>query len=185
MTARETVAQAIAKYAPNQRVAEAMGLGALLEGGSLGSGGFGTGDAGQSHGPFQIYQVAHHDITPAQSEDPDYAVRYMLHSYEDAAAKVPDSLWKSNPELAAEHTAYLAERPAKDYLLTAGPATVDAKWKQVVGKIPQAQGQPVGTLPGPGASSPLLSGFSSGVGGLSGTMTAVVAIVLLIVIMRK
>ena len=182
MTARETVAQAIAKYAPNQRVAEAMGLGALLEGGSLGSGGFGTGDYGQSHGPFQIYQVAHHDITVAQSEDPDYAVRYMLKSYEDAAAKVPDALWQSNPELAAEHTAYLAERPKYDYLQTAGASTIDTKWRQVVAQVPQAQGQPVGKLSGSGTQ--MLSGFG-GVGGLSGTMTAVIAVVLLIVILRK
>jgi hypothetical protein len=175
----DSVAQAIARYAPNWRVADALGLGALMEGGTLGWGPFASGDHGQSHGPFQVYQVAHHDITVAESENPDYAVRYMLKSYEEAAAKVPESLWRSNPELASEKTAYLAERPLKDYYQT---ENVDAKWAQLQGKIPGLKRQPVGKLSGPGQ----LSSFGFGGGGsMSSSVLAIVVLVVLVLIIRK
>ena len=177
----ETVAQAIARYAPDQHVAEAMGLGALLEGGSLGSSGFGVGDYGQSHGPFQIYHVAHPDVTTAEAENPDYAVRYMLPSYIAAAKKVPASLWNTNPEAAAEHTAYLAERPAQDYYASRGSA-VHTDWQTLQGKIPGLSKQPW-QLPASGQD--MLSGFSGGIGGMSGKVTAIVALVLLIIVIRK
>lgn len=175
----DTVAQAIARYAPNWRIADAMGLGALMEGGTLGRGPFASGDSGQSHGPFQIYQVAHHDISVAQSEDPDYAVRYMLRSYEAAAKKVPEELWRTNPELASERTAFLAERPLKDYYQT---EDVHAKWAALQGKIPGLKRQPVGKLSGnAGAFSAM------GIGGTSGTsnVLAIVLLVVLVIIMRK
>jgi hypothetical protein len=178
MSSRDSVAQAIARYAPNSRVAEAMGLGALMEGGTLGRGPFNSGDYGQSHGPFQIYQVAHHDITVAQSENPDYAVRYMLHSYESAAAKVPASLWKTNPELASERTAFLAERPAKDYYST---EDVHAKWAALQGKIPGLKRQPVGKLSGPGA----LSSFGGGGTTAGGSILAIVLLIVIVLILRK
>lgn len=185
----ETVAQAIAKYAPNRRVAEAMGLGALLEGGSLGSGPFGVGDNGQSFGPFQIYQVAHHDITPTQSRDPDYAVRYMMGSYVNAAKKVPESLWRTNPELAAEKTAFMAERPLKDYFQT---EDVDAKWRSMQGKIPGLGHKPWKLSPGDigsgGGGVQALGGSLSSLStatGLSGTVLIVVLAIILVIALRK
>jgi hypothetical protein len=175
----DSVAQAIARYAPNWRVADAMGLGALMEGGTLGWGPFASGDSGQSHGPFQIYQVAHHDITVAESENPDYAVRYMLKSYEAAAAKVPESLWRSNPELASEKTAYLAERPLKDYYQT---EDVHAKWAGLQGKIPGLKRQPVGKLAGNAGAT---FGFGGGGSSMSGSVLAIVLLVVVVLIIRK
>jgi hypothetical protein len=175
----DTVAQAIARYAPNSRIAEAMGLGALMEGGTLGRGPFNSGDYGQSHGPFQIYQVAHHDITVAESENPDYAVRYMLKSYEAAAAKVPQSLWTSNPELASERTAFLAERPLKDYYST---EDVHAKWAALQGKIPGLKRQPVGKLAG---NSGALSSFGGGGTTAGGSILAIVLLVVIVLVLRK
>jgi hypothetical protein len=157
-----------------------MGLGALMEGGTLGWGPFASGDSGQSHGPFQIYQVAHHDITVAESENPDYAVRYMEHAYEAAVKKVPESLWRTNPELASERAAFLAERPLKDYYQT---EDVHAKWAQLQGKIPGLKRQPVGKLSG---NAGQLDAFGlGGTGGLSGSVLAIVVLVVLVLVIRK
>lgn len=136
-----TVSGAIDTYAPNAMVDAAMRLGALLEGGSLGAGpwhvNYGTPtDPEHSVGPFQINLDAHNDITQGRAEDPAGAVQYMLPAYEGALRKVPLSLWKSDPESAAEQTAFLAERPARDYLETAGQAGVDAKWQLATGVPP-------------------------------------------------
>jgi hypothetical protein len=135
-----TVAGAIDTYAPNALVNAAMRLGALLEGGSLGPGPFGVGDSGHSHGPFQINDLYHSDITAAAAEDPAAAVQYMLPSYEGALRKVPLSLWKSDPELAAEQTAFFAERPAQDYITRFGQSTVDQKWQTATGVPPTTGG---------------------------------------------
>lgn len=132
-----TVAQAIKNATSDAHVQLAMALGALLEGGSLGSSGFPTGDNGQSPGPFQIRlydnsgaPVHGNQITRAGAMDPQTAVNFMLSSYQSAAAQVSADLWNSNPEQAAEQTAFLAERPAQDYFSSQGQTAVDQKFGQ-------------------------------------------------------
>ena len=142
------VADAIAGVTRDARVAEAMGLGALLEGGSL-DGPWAPGDQGTSFGPWQIHLPAHPDMTRALAEDPRLAALYMLPSYTHAVAAVPDALWRSDPMAAAARAAYLAERPAAMY----PPARVAAAWATLTG----------GGAPSPGIVP--LSGPGDAVGG--------------------
>lgn len=136
------VADAIAGVTRDARVAEAMGLGALLEGGSL-DGPWAPGDQGTSFGPWQIHLPAHPDVTRALAEDPRLAALYMLPSYTHAVAAVPDALWRSDPMSAAARAAYLAERPAVMY----PPARVAAAWATLTGGGVSPVG---GGVPSPG-----------------------------------
>jgi cell wall-associated NlpC family hydrolase len=111
--------QAIDKYAGDDRdLALAMQVGALLEGGSL-TGPWSSGDQGQSHGPYQIYQGAHAGrISVQDSLDPDAATRFMLADYRAGVNRVrseyPD-LFRRDPYKAAALAAFYAERPAAMY----------------------------------------------------------------------
>lgn len=140
-----TVLSAILAATNDARVRASMVLGALLEGGSLGAGPFPAGDNGSSLGPFQIHLPAHPGVSAAQAQDPAGATRFMLGEYTGAAARVPASLWSSNPERAAEQTAMLAERPARDYYASR-PGAVQNAWPQVMsalsGKLPAAAEPP-------------------------------------------
>jgi hypothetical protein len=147
-----TVLASILSATSNARVRAAMALGALLEGGSLGTGPFGVGDQGTSFGPFQIHLPAHPGVSAAQAQDPGSAVAFMLPAYTAAAAQVPASLWTSNPQQAAEQTAYLAERPAVDYNSSPGTATVTSKWASVTSSLATGNlsaGGPAGPSPAP------------------------------------
>jgi cell wall-associated NlpC family hydrolase len=111
--------QAIDKYAGDDRdLALAMRVGALLEGGSL-TGPWASGDQGQSHGPYQIYQGAHAGrISVQDSLDPDAATRYMLADYRAGVNRVRSEypgLFQSDPYKAAALAAFYAERPAAMY----------------------------------------------------------------------
>jgi hypothetical protein len=130
-----TVLASILAATSSGRVRASMALGALLEGGSLGTGPFGVGDQGTSFGPFQIHLPAHPGVSAAQAQDPASAVAFMLPAYTAAAAQVPSSLWTSNPQQAAEQTAYLAERPAVDYNSSPGTGTVTSKWASVTSSL--------------------------------------------------
>jgi hypothetical protein len=127
----------------------AMAFGALMEGGSLGSGPFGVGDNGTSFGPFQIHLPAHPGVSAAQASDPAFATNYMLADYAGSASAQPASLWASNPELAAEQTAVAAERPAQTYIDARGQAAVDSKYAQaqaaLAGLAAGASSNPPGT----------------------------------------
>jgi hypothetical protein len=111
--------EAVYRYAGDDKeLARAMLMGALMEGGNL-TGPWNSGDNGQSHGPYQIYQGAHAGmITPEESNDPDIATRFMLPKYKAAIASLrkeqPD-LFETDPYLAAAIVAYRAERPAAMY----------------------------------------------------------------------
>lgn len=111
--------EAVYRYAGDDKeLARAMLMGALMEGGNL-TGPWNSGDNGQSHGPYQIYQGAHAGmITPEESNDPDIATRFMLPQYKAAIASLrkeqPD-LFETDPYLAAAIVAYRAERPAAMY----------------------------------------------------------------------
>ena len=130
----DTVTAAIQQVAGgNQRLALAMETGAGLEGG-LGPS-FAVGDSGTSFGPFQIHLPAHPGVSAAQASDPYFAANYMKGAYEAAVNAIPDSLWTSNPERAAEQAAYMAERPAQDYYVARGSGAVDAAYGQAVSAL--------------------------------------------------
>ena len=138
---------------PNVRLA--MLTGAALEGGTYGAGNtIGVGDQGHSYGYFQINLPFHPGMTPASATDPTQAVAYMKGAYTAAAARVPASLWSSNPEKAAETAAFYAERPAKDYYVARGQSAVD-----------RAYNMAQGALGGPGASTPPAASPGTGPGG--------------------
>jgi hypothetical protein len=86
-----------------------------------------VGDAGKSFGPYQIYTVAHPNVTASQAKDPVWATNYMLPSYRNAVSKVSPSLWQSNPAMAAATAAFYAERPKVMY----PTSTITAKWPTV------------------------------------------------------
>lgn len=84
-----------------------------------------VGDHGKSFGIFQIYTVAHPNVSAAQAQDPVWAAKFMLPAYQAGVAKVAPALWQSNPALASAQAAFYAERPAKMY------TGYDAKWSAV------------------------------------------------------
>lgn len=135
-----TVVQAITSQVSDARTRLAMALGALLEGGTLGSSGFGVGDNGNSHGPFQINAPYHPDISVAAAQDPSKAVAYMQPAYQRAVDAVPASLWQSDPEQAAEQAAFKAENPAQDYYVARGASTVNADYANAKAAL---AGQPI------------------------------------------
>ncbi len=143
----DIVTPAVQSASTNDRVRLSMELGALLESGSL-SGPFGVGDQGHSYGPFQINLPYHPGVTAAQAIDPSFAASYMEAAYEAAVNSIPDALWKSNPEQAAEQAAVIAERPAVDYYSSHGVAAVDAAYGQAIQSLGFASF-------GGGGSSPL------------------------------
>lgn len=126
--ATNTVIDAINRVASNARVRLAMFMGAQLESG-MNPGA--VGDNGKSFGIFQIYLVAHPQVTAAQAKDPDWAARFMLPAYEAGVNRVDPALWNSNPAMAAATAAFYAERPKVMYptsRITASWPTVNAAW---------------------------------------------------------
>lgn len=83
---------------------------------------------GQGRGLFQIDLGAHPNVTQAQAFNPQWAVSFMKPAYEAAMSKVNQiygaNIWNTNPQLAAEQTAYYAEKPASDYYASQGNARV-------------------------------------------------------------
>ncbi|WP_207309614.1 hypothetical protein, partial [Streptomyces kasugaensis] len=108
----DSVVQAILDATKDPHVRESMLLGSRLES-SWNPGA--VGDNGTSFGPFQIHLPAHPGVTAAQAQNPAWATRYMLSAYQRGAAAQPESLWRSNPEQAAEQAAVAAEAPAQSY----------------------------------------------------------------------
>lgn len=106
------VVDAILGTTNDAHVRAAMLMGAQLESGMSTSA---VGDNGKSYGPFQIYLVAHPNVSPAQAKDPGWAAAFMLPSYQAGVNKVTPSLWQSDPAKAAATAAYYAERPKVMY----------------------------------------------------------------------
>ncbi len=98
-----------------------------------------VGDHGNSAGPFQLDLPYHPGITVAEAENPNYAAQFMTSDYEDGISKVSPSLWTTNPEQAAEQTAYYAERPAETYYDSQGTAAVNQAYQASI-KLMQAGG---------------------------------------------
>lgn len=69
--------------------------------------------------------------TSAQAFSPSASVSIMLPAYQAAVKSIPQSLWTSNPEMAAEQAAVAAEKPAQSYLASHGQSAVDAAWSNV------------------------------------------------------
>lgn len=107
-----------------------------------------VGDSGNSFGPFQINLPSHPGVTAAQAENPQWAEQYMQGSYQSALSQVDPSLWQTNPTMAAEEVAALAERPSHP-----GGAQNQAYYLQgrdVAGAYGQAQGVFAGAGTGTG-----------------------------------
>ncbi len=118
----------------NPHVRTAMRVGALLEGGSLtpnpATGRWPCGDSGWSCGPYQIHRRANPGVSVAESQNPRFAVAYMLPRYAAGCASVPAARWRTDPRGAAATCAYRAERPRNMY-----PARrVAAAWARLGGK---------------------------------------------------
>lgn len=150
----------IAATKDDVRIQEAMLLGSDLESGLSKNE---VGDHGTSFGPFQIHLPAHPGVSPTQAQDPTFAAKFMLPAYTSAVNAQGDSLWSTNPELAAEKAAVAAERPARSYIASAGQSTVDAKWNEIEGIIVRAGNGSYN--PPPTNAQPGGSGSSSGDGG--------------------
>lgn len=88
-----------------------------------------------SYGAFQIQMLKGRNVTPAQAENPAFATRYMKSAYEAAVKKVGPALFKSNPALAAEEAADLAEKPKYDYYKTQGTKRVDEAFNVATGEL--------------------------------------------------
>ena len=156
MTATPLTAE-IAQQARDPRVALAMLMGALLEGGSL-SGPWGANLSdpyGGSYGPYQINGV--HGLSPEQADNPQYATSYMLPAYQQAVAQVPAGLWETDPKTAAVQAVQIAERPGSTY----PQSRVDAAWSQLAASAAQPAITLVGgpSLPGIGGLGNLLPGW--------------------------
>lgn len=123
------VIDAIFAATQDARVRMAMVMGGMLESGLNTNA---VGDNGKSFGAFQIYTVAHPNVSPSQARDPNFAVRFMLPKYQAAVTKVPDAVWQANPAKAAATAAYYAEAPKNMYpdsRITSSWSTVDAAMK--------------------------------------------------------
>lgn len=146
------VPQAIMSVTPDPHIREAMLVGSYLETTWDPSS---VGDHGTSFGPFQMHiggELTAQGGTPSQAQDPTWAAQHMLSAYTRGVARVPASLWSSNPEQAAEQAAVYAEVPAQDYYTTQGQTRVDEAWSATQ----KALGGSFGSVPGGG----LLSGLS-------------------------
>jgi hypothetical protein len=107
----------------DQHVRTAMRLGALLEGGRL-VGPWPCGDGGQSCGPYQIYRRAHPSVSAAESQNPAFAVAFMVGRYTAACGQISATAWRADPRGAAARCVFRAEAPRRMY-----PASrVHAAW---------------------------------------------------------
>lgn len=157
------VVDAILAGTSNLEVREAMLVGSYLESGWSSTA---VGDGGTSFGPFQMHiggALTAAGGTPAQAENPTWAVQHMLGAYEQGVNSVPSSLWSSNPELAAEEAAVAAERPRVSYIASQGQSKVDqafAATQNALRGIVSSPGSPTGGNSGPASgTNATLTGF--------------------------
>lgn len=132
MANQPPVVTAVRTEVQNPQVQAAMLLGSSYEAGW--GPGFAVGDQGTSFGPYQMHEggaLSATGLTPAQAEDPRAATLAMEPYYESGVSKVPQSLWSSNPSLAAEEAAVYAESPAQSYLSSYGQSSLNSHWSAV------------------------------------------------------
>lgn len=134
--AQQNVPQAVFKQTKNLRLRQALLLGSSLEGGWNAP--FPVGDQGTSFGPYQMHEggdLTAFGLTPAQAENASTATKYMLPVYASAVNQISDQEWQSNPEFAAEQSAFIAEQPAQDYYASDGSQVIDTNWANVQGVL--------------------------------------------------
>lgn len=119
-----SVVNAIQAHGGSTRVILAMLMGSWLESGWRASA---VGDNGSSYGPFQIHLPAHPGVSAAEAQDPVFAVKYMLKSYQAGVNRVDPAEWNANPAMAAAKAAYYAERPAQMY----PTSRINTAWPEV------------------------------------------------------
>ncbi len=95
---------------------------------------FGAGDGGKSFGPYQIYTVAHPEVSRAQAEDPDWSTNYMYPQYFAASRRALP--WGTDPAQAGALAAYYAERPKDMY----PGARIAGAWGDSRGLVGMADG---------------------------------------------
>jgi len=134
------VADAILGATNDAHVRAAMLMGAMLESGMTTTA---VGDNGKSFGPFQIYLVAHPNVSASQAKDPGWATAFMLPSYQSGVNKVAPSLWTADPAKAAATAAYYAERPKVMY----PDSRIRSAWPTVQSAL---NGQTIGPTTGTG-----------------------------------
>jgi hypothetical protein len=146
------VVDAILNGTTNVEVRDAMLVGSYLESGWSPTA---VGDQGTSFGPFQMHiggALTAAGGTPADAENPTWAVQNMLAAYEQGVQSVDASLWSSNPELASEEAAVAAERPTESYIASQGQSRVDAAWSATQSALKGVVSTP-GSPNGSGASA--------------------------------
>ena len=127
MSAQDVI-NAILGVTSNKEVRESMLLGSWLESRWNTNA---VGDQGTSFGAFQMHvggALTAAGGTPALAENPVWAAQHMEPAYQRAVAGFSQSLWGSNPELAAEESAVLAEAPAESYYASQGKGAVNSGW---------------------------------------------------------
>lgn len=124
------VPTAILGQTQDQRVQLAMLMGSHMEGGWGPN--YSVGDNGTSFGPYQMHEGGALGDLPGnlaaqktEAVDPSTATAAMLPAYQAAVSQVPQSVWQSNPEQAAEQAAVIAERPSQPYYQSQGQTSVD------------------------------------------------------------
>lgn len=135
------VFDAILAATTDPHVRAAMAMGAMLESGARTDA---VGDNGKSFGPYQIYLVAHPNVSSSQAKDPGWATAFMLPAYKAGVSKVTPSLWSADPAKAAATAAYYAERPKNMY----PDSRIRSSWPTVQGVL---NGQSIGPVTGGGA----------------------------------
>lgn len=137
------VVDAILSTTSDAHIRAAMLMGAQLESG-MNAGA--VGDNGKSFGPFQIYTVAHPNVSPAQAANPGWAAAFMLPAYTSGVSRVAPALWQSNPAQAAAQAAFNAERPKNMY----PSSRISAAWPVVQSAM---NGQTIGPTTGTGGGA--------------------------------
>lgn len=167
------VPAAIMQTTTNLRTREAMMVGSHMEGGWYPP--FPVGDQGTSFGPYQMHEggaLTASGLSPTQAENPVKATKAMLGAYQSAVNQITEQLWTSNPEKAAEETAFLAEKPAVDYYSSQGSGSVDSAWNDTQAVLhgrKSSGGMPIdatttSTKPG-NSAPPLWQAILSGIAG--------------------
>lgn len=164
------VPAAILGQTTNLRTREAMMMGSHLEGGWYPP--FPVGDNGTSFGPYQMHEggaLTSSGLTPTQADNPVKATKAMFGSYTNAVNQISEQLWTSNPEKAAEESAFLAESPAVDYYSSQGAGAVDSAWtdtQDVLHGRKSQGGMPANaTTTGANSAPPLWQAILEGLGG--------------------
>lgn len=156
--AAQPVPQAVLSSTTDPRVRLAMLMGSYMEGGWGPT--YNVGDYGTSFGPFQMHEGGALGDLPgnlnqqiAEAQDPNTAISdWALQQYTGAVAQVPSATWQSDPELAAEQAAVIAENPAETYYQQQGTGAVHAAYQASIAQMglsqPAGQSTPSATSTG-------------------------------------